>query len=343
MEKKFTHDFLVIGAGIVGQMLARSLVQRKQRVCIAHDPALPGSSSVAAWMINPVTGIRFVPSWRVETFLPSAIKTYHEIKRENNSAIWHPLSIVRMFQGEDEWPRWQKKRLRPDVRHYVSEEFSNEPKVNGVRHDSGGVVFHSGGWANLTPWLHSQLKNPPAGMEILTGTPSRSDLENSRLEFQGRSFERVISCTGYSPLKLSWKPAKGELLTVRIPGLSLDQILLRGIFVIPLGNEYYRAGATYEWDDITSDVTEKGVRFISEKLSALVTLPFELIDAQCGIRPILQDARPVVGLDPLDPRFGICNGFGSKAALMAPWVCDHFAEHLVSDTPLDRDINLSRL
>ena len=187
------------------------------------------------------------------------------------------------------------------------------------------------------------MNNPPAGMEVLTGMLTRETLKKSQLQFQGRTFERVIFCTGYSPLELPWKPAKGELLTVRIRGLSLDKTLLRGIFVIPLGNDYYRVGATYEWHDLTTDVTEKGARFIAEKLSALISLPFEIIDTQCGIRPILRDARPVVGMDPLDPRFGLCNGFGSKAALMAPWICEHFAEHLVSNTPLDPDIALSRL
>lgn len=343
MKKNFTHDFLIVGAGIVGQLLARSLVRRNQRVCLAHDPDRTGSSRVAAWMINPVTGIRFVPSWRVETFLPFAVNLYEEIGRETNSTIWHPQPIVRMFQGDDERPRWEKKRMRPDVRRFVSEEFVGSAKVSGVTHESGGVIFHSGGWADLTPWLQSQLQNPPSGMEVMTGAIRRETLEKSQLQWQGRTFQRAIFCTGYSPLELPWKPAKGELLTVRIPGLKLEQILLRGIFVIPLGKDCYRVGATYEWEDLTLDVTEKGTRFIQTKLSALTPLPFEILDAQCGIRPILRDARPVVGVDSLDVRFGICNGFGSKAALMAPWICDHFAEHLVNETPINFDIDLSRL
>ena len=338
-KKEMEGDFLIVGAGIAGQMLARALTERGQSVTLAHDPNRIGSSSVAAWMINPVTGIRFVPCWRVETFLTYALELFSKLESEMGTRIWHPSSIVRLFQGDDEVPRWNKKRERQDVRKFVLRELSGDPGIPGIQHKSGGIVFQFGGWINLGLWLRHQLENPPEGLSVTL----LSNIEHSDSgELQNR-FSRIIYCTGYSAMELPWKPAKGELLTVRIPGLNLDQIILRGIFVIPLGHDCYRVGATYEWDDLTPNPTESGTRFLEEKLSALIALPYEILDRKAGIRPILKDARPVIGLFSDNPNIGVCNGFGSKAALMAPWICNHFADHLVSNTPLDPELDFKRI
>ena len=305
-------DTLVVGAGVVGQMLAHSLVARGQRVTLAHDPAVPGASRVAAWMINPVTGIRFVPSWRIEEFLPHALARYRRMEAGTGLSLWHPRRIYRLFQGEDEIPRWEKKRHRPEITQWLEGEFAGDPGIEGVRHTLGGLIFQGGGWVNLRPWLEHGLDHPPPGLRIV------------EIEKNGPlpAHERVIFCTGYGAAGLPWKPAKGEILTVQIPGLRLKDILLRGIFVIPLGENLFRVGATYEWDDLTLQPTAAGRAWLEEKLSALITLPYTVVDIQAGIRPILQDARPVARM--LDARTGVCNGFGSKAALMAPWLTDHF-------------------
>ncbi|HEX8372879.1 MAG TPA: FAD-dependent oxidoreductase, partial [Chthoniobacterales bacterium] len=229
-SKDTTYDTLVVGGGLAGQLLARALARFGQRVCLAYDPAQRGASRVAAWMINPVTGIRFVPSWRIENYLPAAIRLYHELEAESGLKIWHPLPILRLFQGADERPRWDKKRLQPEVRRYITAE---HPAGEHPQHppDLGGVTFHSGGWADLGLWLQHHLAHPTAGIEVVEGNVQRSELQGTSLTWQGRTFTRVVFCTGYQPSALPWKPAKGELLTVRITGLQLSHILLRGIFV----------------------------------------------------------------------------------------------------------------
>lgn len=319
-------DFLIVGGGIAGTLLARKLARRGATVRLLHDPAKIGSSKVAAWMVNPVTGIRFVASWRVETFLPEAIRCYREMEAESGLKLWHPLVIRRFFQGGDERPRWEKKRRDPLIRSFVTEEFPE-----GLRIDGGGRV-------DLLPWLQQFLASPPRGIVVEEGIFSPDDLQRHG---------KVIFCTGHNPQSwfppLPWKPAKGEILTLRIPGLGLEEIWLKGIFVLPLGDDLYRVGSTYEWDELDNIPTAAGAAEIFGKLRALTSRSWEMVNHQAAVRPILRDARPVLGLHAEHPRIGIFNGLGSKGALAAPWLAEHFAEHLIDGTPLDAEVDLRRL
>ncbi len=88
---------LIVGQGIAGTLLARALERRNARVCIA-DGNLPGSSSpVAAGVINPVTGKRFVKSWRFDEFFPVAQAVYRSLEKELGIEIWSEQPVVRLL------------------------------------------------------------------------------------------------------------------------------------------------------------------------------------------------------------------------------------------------------
>ncbi len=51
-------DFLIVGQGLAGSLLAWELMQRGAKVLIV-DNGMPNASQVAAGLINPITGMRF--------------------------------------------------------------------------------------------------------------------------------------------------------------------------------------------------------------------------------------------------------------------------------------------
>ena len=109
---------------------------------------------------------------------------------------------------------------------------------------------------------------------------------------------------------------------------------------MPLGNSLFRAGATYEWDELDSVPTQKGRDEICSRLREFLRLPFEVIGHDAAVRPILRHQYPVVGLHPQLRQLGFFNGLGSKGALQAPWLADHFAVVLIEETPLDPAVDL---
>ena len=68
-------DYLIIGQGLAGSLLAWELIQRDCKVVII-DNGNENASQVAAGLINPITGMRFVKSTDVDTLLPTAKQYY---------------------------------------------------------------------------------------------------------------------------------------------------------------------------------------------------------------------------------------------------------------------------
>jgi len=72
MRKKI----IVVGAGIAGSLLTLELVDRGCDVTLFDDPDHPGCSHIAAGMINPITGRKFVKSWNIEVLLEKVKEIY---------------------------------------------------------------------------------------------------------------------------------------------------------------------------------------------------------------------------------------------------------------------------
>jgi glycine/D-amino acid oxidase-like deaminating enzyme len=51
-------DFLIIGQGLAGSILAYELIARGQRIMVIDNDHLGSASKVAAGIINPITGHR---------------------------------------------------------------------------------------------------------------------------------------------------------------------------------------------------------------------------------------------------------------------------------------------
>jgi len=67
-----------------------------------------------------------------------------------------------------------------------------------------------------------------------------------------------------------------------------------------------------------------------------------LIDHQANIRPGTLDRRPFIGRHPEHGQIAIFNGFGAKGTLQIPWYSRHFADALLSETPLLASCDLRR-
>ena len=90
-------DVLIIGQGICGTMLSWFLHKERKRFLVLDDNRATAPSKVAAGIINPVTGRRFVYSWMIDTIMPFAAETYQQIETFFDEKLVAKKDIIDFF------------------------------------------------------------------------------------------------------------------------------------------------------------------------------------------------------------------------------------------------------
>jgi glycine/D-amino acid oxidase-like deaminating enzyme len=119
-------------------------------------------------------------------------------------------------------------------------------------------------------------------------------------------------------------------------------ILNKGVFILPLGNNLFKVGATYNWDQLHDQPDENAKAELLSKLKKIVPYEFEVINHESGVRPAVIDRRPVIGSHPKHYSLIVFNGFGTKAVMLVPYFANILAQHLIEKLPLHEETNLSR-
>ena len=288
----------VIGFGLAGACVALQL-QRAGLVVRVIDDGRQGSSHVAAGLVNPVAGRNFEPSWEVTDAWKIALPFYQSLGED----LFRSVPIMRLWFDEKDRVKFERKRDR--VQPWIA-KVSDE-----------GVLWKEGGWLDCPRFLKV------AREELLNRGGEWSETA------QGGS---QIWCAGAAGLIRGdfegggHRSAKGEILTVRIPGWNEKRILNRAGWVIPIGEDLYRVGATYDWDHLESGPTEEGRMKVEQILKSLTDRDYEVVDHVAGIRPIIDRSKPVVRFR--DGKGWMVNGLGSKGVIYAPRVGLEMVERL---------------
>ena len=335
-------DYLIIGQGLAGTLLAWFLLERGKSVYIV-DQTFPGASSpVAAGIFNPITGRRFVKTWLADEIFPFAEQTYRTLEMVTGAKFYHPKRIIRQIATAAERQEWERKASRPEYETYLKSEQQNElPRdveiLGGGNLDVGEFIRRMATYFRERELLEDGMVDH-----------RQVSIGNERVVWRGTEARRMIFCEGYRVLKNPWfgklpfTHAKGELLTIHAPGLQQEHILNRGIFILPLGGDRYKVGATYDWDDLSAETTINAREEIIEKLKKILDIKYEVIDHEAGIRPTVKDRRPTLGIHPDYPQLGLFNGLGTKGVSLGPYFAHHFTEHLVEGIPLIDAVDIKR-
>lgn len=345
-----TYDYIIVGAGVAGTILADVLGKEYSVLLIDRDSGKYGSR-VAAGIYNPVTGRRMVKAWMAETFSSVAMDFYRSKEAEYGETFLYEMNVKRLFHNEEQRKEWLNKVDFYQIDELIAGEIDPEPDDSTLHRNYGGVETNGSWRLDASAFLESSRKALKNSGQLVERDISYDEikLEKEDLVRVGEySGENLVFCEGWQMVNNPWfnylpiVPNKGELLLIHAPDLRETELLQKGMFVLPVGNDHYKVGASYDRDNQSYQVTDKAKTWLLERLERVIKTSYKIIDQKAGIRPTVKDRRPLIGQHSNHSSLYLFNGFGSKGVSQTPWCAGHFLNFLVSGTPLIADLNISR-
>lgn len=345
------NNFLIIGQGVAGSLLAWELLKRDKRVIIVDNNHKFSSSIISAGIINPIIGKRFSIADEFDLFFERALKTYQELKTQFDQTFFEELDILRIFQNKDERDHWQRK-----VASNVGQQYCKQNNSAGNFHpflqDSlGSVIVERSGFC-YTERLLSALKEYFDDQNMLVQQKFNYDdlvIEGNGVRYNGDRFDLIVFCEGY---QAQWNPwfdwipfnsVKGEILKIKMQGNELPHMIInKGKWCAPIGEQEWMAGSSYIWDHLDCEPTKDACAQIVNGLNQMFNRDIKVVDHKAGVRPVIDDQKVVLGRHPKIQSLAIFNGLGSKGFLTASTYAIHLAEYLSEQWALRYDLKVDR-
>jgi glycine oxidase len=344
-------DYIIVGQGLAGTMLAIKLLDAGQKVLIIDNNTEGAASKIAAGVINPVTGRRIVKSWRIDDILPDAKKTYQSIENQHNIDIFKSYSIVRTFKNAADENEWMLRSLWEEYKSYCATQADPSVFEMKIKPFYGYGEIQQAAQIDV-PFLIDFFQNKWLLDGVLVhdvldfGDLILNDVSNKYKNFEA---PKIIFCEGAKGAEnpfFDWLPFnidKGELLIVKIPNAGFNKIFKNNISIVPLKEkDCYWVGATNEWNSPNDLPSEEKKQLIINELQEILNIPFEVLNHKAAFRPTVKDRRPFIGFHPIFPQLIIFNGFGTKGASLIPYWSNHLVEVLLGQKELDKEVNINR-
>ena len=353
-------DVVVLGAGLMGRLLALSLARQGARVQVhdAHGPEASHSAArAAAAMLAPLAesaitelpvvrmGLHGLTRWpELLASLPAPVY----FQQAGTLILWHrqDQAEARRFEGLIRRTQAQLPAVPPPESLDAARLAALEPAVAN-RFAQGLYLPGEGQLDNrqLLDALHLALQQ--AGVDLRWHSPvAGHDAASLRAAFPDAG--QIVDCRGLGARE-AWRElrgVRGEVVRVHAPGVQLQRPtrLIHPrypIYIAPKEDGLFVIGAT---EIETEDLSPASVRSTLELLSAAYTVDSgfaegRILEIATQARPTLPDNLPA--LRPLGQGVLQVNGLYRHGYMISPAVLDATLQWLgTGDSPLARQWHL---
>lgn len=335
------HNFIIIGQGLAGSILAYTLINQGQSVLVIDNDHCGSASSVAAGIINPVTGHRLNISDRFDEYYPAAKHCYQALEGRVGQPLWHAVKQTRLIRNQGEQQYLNQRQTEsvydnllgrnPD-RAFIDDEFGAIEVLQTATVDAPAVL------SVLRTWLTERQAYQCANVDYQTIVQTDKGFQIGELQAK-----QLVFCEGYQAIHNPWlkhlpfKLAKGEILTVQTEPAFDNALLSWGNWLVS-SNGQTKLGSNFIWDDLSLTPNKASKEKLLTSLSEHTHIQATVIAHKVGIRPATTQRKPFIG-EVSNLKHAYCfNGFGSKGCLLIPHYANLLAEHLLNRQPLPEEL-----
>lgn len=366
--------------------MAWESIRRNRRVAMVDQPTPSTSSRVAAGLITPITGNRLASSWDFQSFFSSANLFYPYAQSNSHTTFWSPKPALRIFITQEESELFERKW------EYIDESSLSEIQqcgitakrlppsyFNPINAPFGGFSMEPAARLDTDAFLnatHSYLHQRQSFFNAHINLHSDVIATQDGFEFPSLKIQSQYLCLalGAAPCptnlfpSIPLHPARGDILEILLPtplnSLAqysptppLDSVIHRDAWLVPLANNSFLLGATYDRHslDPTTDSTAGLLarRELLNRINRWFTTPCSspsnhMIDEssiqyhRAAVRPASYDRHPLIGPHPNNTNLLCFNGLGSKGSLMAPKLASILWDSILNRTPIPKNLHWNR-
>ena len=341
-------DYLVVGCGLAGIAFCETLERNGKSFYVVSDNSQQ-ASLVAGGLYNPVILKRFTLAWNARLQMDLAMPFYEDLEQKLQVKLDYKLRVLRLFASIEEQNGWFEATDKPDLDYFLSTNILENQNSNIDAPLGFGEVLYTGRVDTRTLGkAYSDYLTQKGRFARETFDFSHLRANDDHIVYKSTLAKKIVFADGYG-LKnnpffkyLPLNGTKGELLTIKAPELKEKSVIKSSVFIIPLGQDLYRVGATYKWKDKTNEPTQASKDELLTKLKTFLKCDFEVVDHVAGVRPTVVDRRPLVGKHPKYENLYGLNGFGSRGVLIAPYAAGQLFDYIENETPIDPEMDLER-
>jgi glycine oxidase len=327
-------EILIIGQGIAGTILSYQLKQLGIPFLVIDEPSLSSSSKIAAGLVNPVVLKRQKWVQGAELFTANLSDFYLEMERVLGTKFFHPSPLVHLFQSIGEINDWQQNASKTHLKAYLG---LVENKVIPNVHSPFGYGKVDGVfWVNtekmISAWRNCLKEEGLLIEERFTPAKFPKHLH--------------IHCTGhlmteqFPNFSSIFTKTKGQVMVIESEDLNPKYGLHSGVFTLPLGDNHYKVGATYEHKNLTDTTSTEGLDRLKSDLEKFFKGDYKVIKHYAGVRPNVKDRKPLLGK--IGEHTFCFNGLGSRGVLMAPYLSQHLIDSILTGSIISPAWNINR-
>lgn len=341
-------DYLIVGFGIAGMSLAFQLQSEGKSILII-DGKEEKASIVAAGLYNPIVLRRFTLAWDAEKQMEYAKFFYADLSVFLNKNTTQNLPVYRKFNSPEEQNNWFQgidkplmgKYLSPYLKDSPSEFVDGDYKFGEVKHT--GRVLIASIYETYRDKLLEQNKFLKEEFDF-----NKLKINDDHIVYNSIKAKRIVFCEGH---KLKENPYfnylplignKGSYIIFKCPNLKLKVALKSYYFIIPLGNDLYKFGATYEYHFKNTNHDKSTRTELINRLEELIKSPFEVVNQVTGVRPTVKDRRPLLGNHLKYKPLYVMNGMGTRGVLLAPLCSFYLKNFMEKGEALPEEMNIKR-